>query len=265
MKIDTQDEKPVIAEHLRSVGVTNLKTLVQTNWEGHPCKFVPKIQLTVDLPEDRKGAHMSRLIESISESIEEESVKVHESLEILQRRILERLTTKHMYNRGEITFETELVLTRKTPYTRRNTMEAHDIIVTTVTEAGHFYKILKARVLGSTVCPHAIQNTGGKPHIQRAIAELEVKAGIDEKIRLEELIDICDESFSSPVFTLLKTEDESSVIETMYSNPKFVEDVCRELLSKSKERFKNVRVKARAISQESIHRHDVIAEGSVKI
>ncbi|MFH1403618.1 MAG: GTP cyclohydrolase, FolE2/MptA family [Candidatus Altiarchaeota archaeon] len=263
-KKDTQDEKPDVREDLHRVGVTHLRTIVQTEWRGHRYKFIPRIRLTVDLPKDRKGAHMSRLVEAITESIEEESGQVYGSLELLERRILERLLEKHPYTRGEVSFNTELVVERKTPKTGRKTMEAHDVFVTVIKENGVFKKKLKVRVVGNTVCPHSMENTGGKPHIQRAVAELTVESDISSDIPLESMIRVCEDSFSSPVYTLLKTEDEAKVVEDMYANPKFVEDVAREIIECARTQFKNANILARVTSMESIHRHDVMAEGRIQ-
>ena len=53
------------------------------------------------------------------------------------------------------------------------------------------------------------------------------------------------------------------IVNKMFNNPKFVEDVTREILNRAKNRFKECRISAKTISYESIHRHDVIAEGFV--
>lgn len=204
---------------------------------------------------------MSRLVEAITESIEEEAELVYESLEELGRKILLRLSDKHPYKKGEIVFETELVVEAKTPKTGRKTMETHDVTVTVSKDNGVFSKKLAAKVVGNTVCPHSMENTGGKPHIQRATAELTVSADAGKKITLESLIKICEQCFSSPVYTLLKTPDESKLVEDMHANPKFVEDVARGILDKAGRKFAGAKIHVRVVSQESIHRHDVIAEG----
>ncbi|MFC2162534.1 GTP cyclohydrolase, FolE2/MptA family [Candidatus Altiarchaeota archaeon] len=261
--MDTQDVAPKVAKDLDRVGVTGLRTLVKTKWGDNTYTFVPRIQLTVDLPRQRKGAHMSRLIEAITESIEEESEKIYSSLELLEKRIVENLSKKHPLTKAEITFETELVVNRKTPKTGRNTMETHDVSVTVVKGEDGFRKSLKVTVLGNTACPHAMENAQGRTHIQRAICELIVTSDIDVKIPLEDMIIVCEESFSSPVYTLLKTPDETEVVNAMHDNPKFVEDVARDVLDKSRTRFKGVNVRVKVTSEESIHRHNVIAEGEI--
>ncbi len=257
-----QDTKPDVREYLERVGVSNLKTLVSTNWRGKRYRFVPEIELTIDLDKEKRGAHMSRLIESISECIEEETHSTHGSLEELGRNVLVRLREKHSYGRGGITISTKLVMERKTPVTKKKTMEAHDVKVSVYNDNNIYRKSLEVQVVGNTLCPHAMKKTGGRSHIQRAVGMLRIDTSYGKEIALEDMIDVVEGSFPSPVYTLLKTEDERDVVNRMFQKPRFVEDVTREILDKAGRRFKGCGIRVRTVSEESIHRHDVVAEGS---
>jgi len=153
MRKDTQDMRPRVTQTLDKVGVTNLKALVETRWKGKRFKFVPKIQLTIDLPGSRKGAHLSRLVESITESIEEGSGETHYSLEALGRDVLWKLMTKHPFRSGEVVIDTDLVVYRRTPVSGRKTAETHQVTVKVRRERGLFRKTLSVKVYGNTVCP----------------------------------------------------------------------------------------------------------------
>ena len=262
MKRETQDRKPQVRQMLDKVGVTNLKTLVETRWEGRTYKFVPKIQLTIDLPESRKGAHLSRLVEAITEAIEEGSCETHGSLEALGKNILSKLGSRHKFNSGEVVIETDLIVFTKTPVSGRRTAESHEIKVKVRYERGKFRKTLAVKVLGNSACPHSIE-TAGIPHIQRAIGFLEVETFLDNRIDLEDMINVVEESFSSRVYTLLKSEDEAAVVKRMFSNPKFAEDICRDIIHNAR-KFRKCKVNAKVVSEESIHRHDVMAEASAE-
>ncbi|AIU70732.1 GTP cyclohydrolase [Thermococcus eurythermalis] len=264
MLVETQEEVPQIREPLRRVGITNLRTVAKINWKGKVYTFIPVFEVTIDLPAEKKGIHMSRLVESIteamSEAVEEEVMEAHSSLEELGRAVIERLEGKHPHRRAEVWIKTHLIILRETPASKKTTYEPYDVEVGVIkNEDGSFEKVLRVKVIGNTVCPHAMANNNGKTHIQRAVGELEVRAGYDEEIELEEMIDVVESSFSHPTYTLLKTVDENAVVQGMYRNPKFVEDVAREIFAKAKERF-NGRIHVRVISNESIHKHDVIAE-----
>jgi len=260
---ETQEEVPEIRERLRRVGITNLRTVAKINWKGRLYTFIPTFEITIDVPEEKKGIHMSRLVESItetmSEAIEEEVSKVHSSLEELELAIIKRLEEKHPHQRAEIWIKTHLILERETPVSRRKSLETYDVEVGLIKEKGKLEKVLRVRVVGNTACPHAMVNNRGKTHIQRAIATLEIKTSFNEEIALEDMIEVVESSFSSPTYTLLKTVDENAVVQRMYQNPRFVEDVAREIIFKAKQRFKG-RIHVRVISLESIHKHDVIAE-----
>lgn len=259
-----QDDKPEITESLKKVGIANLKTIVLTNWKGRKYNFVPEIELTVDLDSERKGVHMSRLVEAITECIEHESPVRHESIESVEKEILEKLKMRHPFKRAEITMKTDLVIARKTPVTKKTTMETYGVEVKLVSRNGEYKKYLLVKVLGNTVCPHAMKECNGKTHIQRAVGILEIETAYENEVDLEDMIDCVEESFPSKVYTLLKTEDEKHVVKEMFENPKFVEDVTRAILRSAKKRFTACKIMAKTISEESIHRHDVIAEGVVE-
>ncbi|MBN2251709.1 MAG: GTP cyclohydrolase I FolE2 [Candidatus Altiarchaeota archaeon] len=259
-----QDNKPRVQEDLERVGVTNLKTIVMTDWKGHKYNFVPRIELTIDLDRERRGAHMSRLIESITETIEEEIVIRRGSLEEVEKAILKKLKGKHHYRKAQVSMETDLVIPRKTPKTGKPSMETYGISVKVTHSEGVYGKVLTVKVLGNTVCPHALEQTMGKSHIQRAEAVLEMETAYENPVELEDMIDCVEGSFPSEIYGLLKTEDEIYVVNKMFDNPKFVEDVTRDILDRAGKRFKGCRIRVRTISQESIHRHDVIAEGSAE-
>ncbi|ASJ02959.1 GTP cyclohydrolase [Thermococcus profundus] len=261
---ETQEETPRIMEPLRRVGITNLRSVARINWKGKVYTFLPLFEITIDLPAEKKGIHMSRLIESVtdamSEAVEEEVMKAHSSLEELGKCVIKRLEGKHPHRRAEVWVKTHLIIPRETPASGKTSYEPYDVEVGVIkNEDGSFEKVLRVRVVGNTVCPHAMANNDGKTHIQRAVGELEVRAPFEEEIPLEEMIDVVESSFSSPTYTLLKTPDENAVVQRMFSNPKFVEDVAREIFAKAKERFGG-RIHVKVVSNESIHKHDVIAE-----
>ncbi|MFQ6089564.1 MAG: GTP cyclohydrolase, FolE2/MptA family [Candidatus Methanofastidiosia archaeon] len=262
--METQDEKPKFPLKLNKVGITNLKTLVKIGREGKEMRHIPKIDIFLDLKEDKKGIHMSRLVESITETVEEEVEYKHISLEETASHILESLKKKHHFKRAEINFTSELAVYGKTPVSKRKTIEVHEITLRLMRNEKELRKLMRVKVLGNTTCPHSMEVNQGKPHIQRAIGILEIETDFDNEIEFEDLIGCVEESFSSRVYTLLKTEDESFVVQSMFLNPLFVEDVTRNMLALSQKRFKNCRITAKCISQESIHRHDVYAEGFVE-
>lgn len=203
---------------------------------------------------------MSRLVESINEVVSKGSRRSRSSFEKLGMDVLSELKKRHRYSRGEIIIKTTLFLGRHTPVTGRFTEEPYDVSIGVISKGDQYYKNMRVKAIGNTLCPHSLETTHGKAHVQRAELDLQIEAPIREKIPLEELINICENSFSSPTYTVLKTVDEAAVVEEMFRNPRFVEDVTRDCFRQARNlKFKG-RVKIRATSFESIHKHNAISE-----
>jgi GTP cyclohydrolase-4 len=256
----TQDRSPKVKETIDRVGIAGLRTGLKLATNSTETHFMAEVDLFIDLDTERKGIHMSRLVESINEVISKSSRQPKDSFESLGMDILGELKKRHKYSNGEIVIKTTLMMRRHTPVTNKPTDEPYDITVGVIGRGESFYKNLKVKAIGNTLCPHSLETTKGKAHVQRAEAELQVEVPIAEEIRLEELIEICEKSFSSPTYTVLKTNDEAAVVEEMFKNPKFVEDVARDCFRLAKNLNFKGRVKIRATSFESIHKHNAISE-----
>lgn len=261
---DTQDESPHHPIKLEKVGITNLKTLIVIERYGREFRHIPTINIFMDLDKLKKGVHMSRLVESITEMLEEEVTDKHYSLEQVGKHIMERLKEKHHFEKAGIEIKSELPVYEKTPVSKKDTIEIHTIHVQVLNDGEIWIKKLRVSVLGNTACPHALSVSKGRTHIQRATGILEIETDFGNEIQLEDMVDVVEQSFSSKVYTLLKTEDESHIVDKMYESPLFVEDVCRNILALSSRKFNDCKIHVSCVSNESIHRHDVYAEGSVE-
>ena len=91
---------------------------------------------------------------------------------------------------------------------------------------------------------------------------MEVPEGFD--VEADDLIDIVESSLSSPTFEILKRDDEAMVTMQAHKNPKFVEDVVRDILGKVLDTYSSltdkVYIVVRSESEESIHKHNAFAE-----
>jgi GTP cyclohydrolase-4 len=203
---------------------------------------------------------MSRLVESINEIVDSKAQSATRSFEALGLAILRELKRRHKYLKGQVGIRTNLLLQKQTPVTGRKSNESYEVLIRVASTNGDFKKYLSVKVIGSTLCPHSLETTNGKSHVQRAVLRLGLETHVDEKLMLEELIDVCEKSFSSPTFTVLKTVDEAYLVEKMYSNPKFVEDVARECFDHVLTLGVKGRVRIKVTSHESIHKHNAISQ-----
>ncbi len=263
--IDTQNERPRHRIQLSKVGVKNLKTFIITERSGLRHHILPTVDITIDLPAELKGVHMSRLVESMTEELSDQ-FRVHSSIEQIQMRILEGLAYKHNFKRGEVKFDFEFGYVSHTPISKKRTWEVCDVTATTIMEQGKpFMHDVEVKVIGNTVCPHCMANNDGLTHIQRAFGKLRIVGEIDKIPTYGSMIEIIERSFSSKTYSLLKLEDEMYVTKEMHNNPLLVEDVCRNILQHAKEKYsdRDLEMFAEARSLESIHKHDVIAQGRI--
>jgi GTP cyclohydrolase IV len=261
LRAPTQDRLPKVKEAIDRVGVSGLKVALKLKGKsGEEAHFLADVDVFIDLDPDRKGIHMSRLVESINEIICKDCQAPKESFESLGEEILSELQKRHKYRRGEITIATTLLLRRFTPVTAKPTDEPYDVAVTIFVDGSDFRKRLSVKAIGNTLCPHSLETTKGKAHVQRAEIELSIETGIAESIVLEELIEICEKSFSSPTYTVLKTVDEAALVEEMFRNPKFVEDVARDCFRQARNLNFKGRLRVKAVSLESIHKHNAVSE-----
>ena len=256
-KQPTQDWKPGIMEPIDRVGVENVRTHFTINRNGIPFIHLPVVDVFIDLKRDKKGIHMSRLIETINEVVSRR--KGDPSLEQVGSDILDGIARKHSYRKGLVIIKSQLLIPRLTPVSRKQTFESYDIVVK-VTRDGGVRKYLEVTAIGSNLCPHSLQLTGGKSHIQRAVLTLGIETDMASELRLEDMADICDSCFSSPTYMVVKGMDEKYLVEHMYENPKFVEDLARECLSKARTLGVSGRVHIKARTLEAIHKHDAVSE-----
>ena len=124
----------------------------------------------------------------------------------------------------------------------------------------HF--VVSISVPVATVCPcsKAISDRGA--HNQRGIVTVELELG--PFFWIEDIIDLVERAASSPVYSILKREDEKAVTESAYDNPKFVEDLVRDVYSEltALNSFPGFSVEAENF--ESIHNHSAYARAVFK-
>jgi len=108
-----------------------------------------------------------------------------------------------------------------------------------------------------TVCPCSKEISERGAHNQRA--EVTVSVRMNSLIWIEEIIDIVETSASAPTYSLLKREDEKFITEHSYDNPRFVEDLSREVVLKLNKDSRVDWYRVEVLSQESIHNHEAYA------
>lgn len=234
------------------------------------------MDLFVDLPASQKGSHMSRNIELVSEIIDLNLQKPVSDLESFCAKTAKLLLKKHDYATfSEVKAEADYFLDVTYP-TGKKGMEPYKLVAEARAKSnGDIKKLIGVKVIGMTTCPCAMEvvrkldpRTESCPtptHNQRNIGTLMIEVPKDTfSVDADDLINIVEQSFSIPTYSILKRKDEAELVLEAHKKPKFVEDVVRDMLSTILKKYKglpdDVIVIARSESEESIHKHNAFAE-----
>lgn len=291
---DTQDNTPIVPVHLTRVGVKGVKKLLKIERVGkRPIILIPTFDAFVDLPSTKRGIHMSRNPEAISEVLEEVLEESTVEIESLCAEIVNCLLEKHKYaKKAEVSMKSDFIIMKESPVTKHKTQEMTKIMADAIgTRDGEdvtIRKMIGAEVVGMTVCPCAQETTRESTkqelmefldeettekvldvipfasHNQRGRGMIMMEVPEQNLIRGEDLIEMIEDSMSSPVCELLKRVDENAVVVKAHQNPKFVEDCVRTMVQKIINKYSHLPddtlVTVRQVNEESIHRHDAFAE-----
>ncbi|MGC8871293.1 MAG: GTP cyclohydrolase FolE2 [Caldimicrobium sp.] len=248
---DVQSLEPSYQLPIEKVGIKNLRYPIKVldRVKGFQAT-VGEFNLYVDLPSHFKGTHMSRFIEILNEFREEIHVK---NINEILRKLKKRLNAKSAHL--EVYFP--YFIEKKAPVTGiPSLMEYQAFIIASLSQRRKDL-ILGVKVPVMTLCPCSKSISAYSAHNQRGLVTVAVRS--KKFIWLEELIEMAEESASSPVYPLLKRPDEKYVTEKAYENPKFVEDVVRGVAYKLLQRKEIYWFNVEAENMESIHGHNAYA------
>lgn len=251
--IDVQKSVPEIPIPIDRVGVRGVRMpLWVRDRANDKQRTVASCDLTVDLPSSFKGTHMSRFVEAL------ESWEGRIGYRTV-RDLLSSICTRLEAKRAHVSFHFPYFIRKKAPVSKVESTVPYDCVLTGCLnqEEEKFEFSLKISVPVMTVCPcsKAISDEGA--HSQRCMVHMELLT--DGFSWIEDFVELAEASGSSPVYTILKREDEKYVTEHAFASPYFVEDVVRNVAQRLKN-FPQLRgFRVEVDSMESIHNHNAIA------
>lgn len=282
-KDDVQNQRAEQRFKLTRVGVTGVKKPIMVERPWGRVTLNATIDVYVDLPSDQKGSHMSRNVEVTGEVVDRSVRKPVRGLEELTSVMCEILLERHEYaSYSEVNVSADYFLERTSPL-GRPCLENYRIMGRTECHRkGDKRRYIGVEVVGMTACPCAMESvrsvyrkddpeTGrvydmvpAITHNQRNRTSIMMEVPLGTHVELNDLIDIVESSLSSPTHEILKRDDEARVVVNAHENPKFVEDVVRDILSKVLDIYKDfpdtARIEVTSESEESIHKHNALAE-----
>ncbi|MBI5682881.1 MAG: GTP cyclohydrolase I FolE2 [Deltaproteobacteria bacterium] len=210
---------------------------------------IASVNMYVDLPHHFKGTHMSRFIEILNEYHGEITVK---NFPVILKNMKKRFDARTAHLEVEFPYFIE----KKAPVSRaKGIMEYRCRFSGSLGEKKDF--ILEVIVPVTTLCPCSKEISKRGAHNQRGMVKVRVR--FKNFVWIEDIIDIVEKSASSPVYSILKRYDEKYVTEHAYNNPKFVEDVVRDVAAKLNELNEVTYFTVEAENWESIHNHNAYA------
>lgn len=256
---DVQNQKDSRNIPIQKVGVKDveipLKIERKTKDNKQELEVVyAKAKMSVSLPSHFKGTHMSRFIEILNKH-QKESLSSNDIEKVLFD-MKKKLDATNAY----LKFNFKYFIKKKAPKSKLESLMCYDCAFESEIDENDNYKFyLITHVPITTLCPCSKEISEYGAHNQRAILKIKVSYDNDKHIWLEDLITLAESCASSEIYPLLKRQDEKFVTERAYENPRFVEDVIREVVSKLNENkiinFYEVEMEA----FESIHAHNAWA------
>jgi GTP cyclohydrolase I len=249
---DVQNEPDFRNIPIHKVGIKNLRypITVRDRREGFQ-HTVATINMFVDLPHDYKGTHMSRFVEMLHVLKPEVSLKKFALILESMKKYLSAASA-HL----EMSFP--YFIEKKAPISMSTgLMDYYCRIVGSSDASGKVDLMSEVVVPITSVCPCSKEISDFGAHNQRG----EVRLGLRFKkfIWLEDMIELVEASASSEVYSVLKRVDEKCVTERAYSNPKFVEDIVRDVATRLMTDENIIWFSVSAENFESIHNHSAYA------
>jgi len=222
---DVQNRQDKRGIAIQKVGIkeAHLPFLIKTK-EGGYQQVLARVRFTVALPSQYKGTHMSRFLEILMPWSKKPLAETE--MEAMLSEALERLEA----HSAEVELSFKYFVDKVAPVSRRTSVLDLDCSFTGLKEQGKPMEFqLGVEVPFTSLCPCSKEISSYGAHNQRSVARIQLrfKDGYD-CIFVEDLAELVERQGSSPIYPLLKREDEKFVTEAAYENPKFVEDILRD-------------------------------------
>jgi GTP cyclohydrolase I len=211
---------------------------------------IASFNMYVNLPHDFKGTHMSRFVEILHEHEREISVDSF-------RAMLEQMTARLEADAGHIEMGFSFFVMKRAPVSGVESLM--DYRATLIGERRHGRTDMWIRVVVpvTSLCPCSKEISAYGAHNQRS--HVTITAKVRRHVWIEELIETAEKQASCEVYGILKRADEKHVTERAYDNPKFVEDLVRDIAVQLNGDERIAAYVVEAENFESIHNHSAYA------
>jgi GTP cyclohydrolase IB len=233
------------------VGIKSIRHPVKVkDKSGGVQHTVAMFNMYVHLPHNFKGTHMSRFVEILNMNEHEISV---ENFETILREMVKRLEAKS----GHIEMTFPYFVSKAAPVSGVTSLLDYEVTFIGEIQDGDYRITVKVLVPVTSLCPCSKKISNYGAHNQRS--HVTVSALINDFIWVEDIIKLVEEQASCQLYGLLKRPDEKYVTEHAYDNPKFVEDMVRDVAAQLNTESRIDAYVVESENFESIHNHSAYA------
>ena len=258
---DVQSSHDERALPIEQVGIRGLRHPLMIRTKAGTFPAVGNFEMDVALPANVKGTHMSRfvaLLQKQTEAIDGEVVvkMVREMLPLLnatEGRI--QFSYTHFVKKAAPVSSVESLMDYEVTWIAKGKLLATGNVDVELN--------LRALVPVMSLCPCSKEISEYGAHNQRSHVTMSVVLDAQTKMTVEDLVQAAESQASSELWGMLKRPDEKWVTERAYDNPKFVEDLVRDVAGQLKKDERILSLVVEAENFESIHNHSAYAKISL--
>ena len=236
---------------INKVGIKSIRHPIRVRDQSAGVQHtIAVFNMYVGLPHNFKGTHMSRFVEILNSHEREISVENFPSM-------LRDMLVKLEAETGHIEMNFPYFINKTAPVSGVQSLMDYD--VTFIGDIGHGQISTSVRVVVpvTSLCPCSKKIAERGAHNQRS--HVTVTARTNDFVWIEELVELVEQEASCELFGLLKRPDEKYVTERAYDNPKFVEDMVRDVAARLNAEPRIDAYVVESENFESIHNHSAYA------
>ena len=248
---DVQSSKDTRRLAIDQVGIKSIRHPVKVSERsGGVQHTIANFNMYVRLPHHFKGTHMSRFVEILNAHEREISVDTF-------KRMLDEMMDKLEAQSGHIEMNFPYFVNKSAPVSRVESLMDYDVTFIGDIDQGKQRFTMKVLVPVTSLCPCSKKISAYGAHNQRS--HITITAHTNDFVWIEDIIRVAEDQASSELYGLLKRPDEKHVTERAYDNPKFVEDMVRDVAAALNEDPRIDDYVVESENFESIHNHSAYA------
>ena len=248
---DVQNSADTRQIAINKVGIKDIRhpihVMDRSEGEQHT---IANFNMYVNLPHNFKGTHMSRFVEILNQHEREISVKSFKEM-------LSEMVVRLEAESGHVEMSFPYFVNKKAPVSGVQSLMDYEVTFLGEVLNGKPDLAVKVVVPVTSLCPCSKKISDRGAHNQRSHVTVTVRT--NTFVWIEDIIDMVEKQASCELFGLLKRPDEKHVTERAYDNPKFVEDMVRDIAVQLNNDERITHYVVESENFESIHNHSAYA------